>query len=165
VAVEQPPPAPNHRRRRLAIAALTLCALAFTGDAMGFFGSNVLFSAVQGQVTLNGQPVSGAEVVRHYRWAWNKSEGNETVRTDAHGHFAFGAEKKSGGMSGLLPHEPVIFQEIVIRHDGREYIAWQYTKHNYDDRGELRGKAIDLLCELSQPAVDNGTYFGLSVTR
>ena len=132
---------------------------------MGFFGSNVLFSAVQGQVTSNGQPVSGADVVRHYRWAWNKSEGNDTVRTDAQGRFTFDAVRKSGGMSGLVPHEPVIFQEIVIHHGGREYIAWQFTKHNYDDRGELRGKPMNLLCELAKPAVDNGHYFGLCETR
>jgi len=132
---------------------------------MSIFGSNVLFSAVQGQVLLNGQPVAGAEVERRYRWAWNKSEGKEVARTDTRGGFAFGAISQSKGMSGFVPHEPVVFQEIVIRHAGKEYFAWQYTKHNYDENGELHGRPMHMICELSRAPVDNGEYFGLCETR
>lgn len=132
---------------------------------MSIFGKNVLFSDVKGQVVLNGKPVSGAEVERSYEWAWNHSKGTEKTQTDQNGRFVFASITQSGGLSGLLPHEPVVFQEITIRHNGQEYVAWQYTKHNYENNGELKGKPLDLYCELSKAPTDNGNYFGICETR
>lgn len=129
---------------------------------MGIFGSKVMFSAVHGRVLLNGQPVAGAEVERRYQWGWNKSEGQQTVRTDANGAFSFPVARASSATASLVPHEPVIFQELIIRHQGKKYFAWLYTKHNYDEDGELEGKKLNLECELSHASTNNGTFTGLA---
>jgi hypothetical protein len=150
--------------RPLALFLLLLLPLE-EGHAMSLFSKNVLFSAVKGQVLLNGQPVSGAEVERSWEWAWNSSKGEDKVKTDASGRFAFAAVAQSAGTSKFMPHEPVVFQNVVIRHQGKSYVAWQFTKHNYDDNGELKGKALSMHCELSKAPVDNGRYFGICEMR
>ncbi len=70
-------------------------------------------------------------------------------------------KQKQGGASKFLPHEPVIFQKITIQYKGHKYIAWQHTKHNYDDLGELKGKRLIMNCELSNEVKDDGVYFGI----
>lgn len=163
MSVLLPPPHPRIRRRVVATALLLL--VTSTGEAMGIFASKVLFSAVEGRVLLNGQPVAGAEVERSYTWSWNKSEGLETVRTDANGAFRFATVRASNALSSLVPHEPVIFQELIIRYQGKKAFAWLYTKHNYDEDGELEGKKLNLECELSREPVNHGTYTGIAVLR
>jgi len=70
-------------------------------------------------------------------------------------------KQKQGGTSKFLPHEPVIFQKITIQYKAHKYIAWQHTKHNYDDLGELKGKRLIMNCELSNELKDDGVYFGI----
>ena len=36
----------------------------------------------------------------------------------------------------------VITKKILIHYQGEDYKAWMYTKHNYEENGELNGKPI-----------------------
>lgn len=133
--------------------------------AMSIFSKNVMFSEVIGTVTLNGVPVKGAEIERYYRWSWDdKKETDQTV-TDDKGNFTLQLKEKSPGVSGLIPHEPVIFQQISIKYNGEEYVAWQSTKHNYDKNGELKGAPLLLKCELSKSPEGNDIYTGICTIK
>ncbi len=132
---------------RLALVFLWL--MSWGANAMGSMGK-VMFSEVHGVVLNNGAPVAGARVVREYTWAWDNKKVREETTSDAQGRFAFAMASKKSLLTGLLPHEPVISQLITISHDGKEYIAWDFRKHNYDPQGELKGKPINLNCELTR---------------
>jgi hypothetical protein len=130
-------------------------------SAMGLFSKKVMFSEVTGTVTLENQPITGAEVIQIYQWAWDEKKEEAHTSTDAQGIFKFPLREKGGMMSNVLPHEPVIFQQIVIKYQGKEYVAWQHTKHNYVQDGELKGKKLALRCELSNQPRNTGEIFGI----
>lgn len=111
-------------------------------------GGKVMFSAVNGQVVQNGKPVAGAKVVRQYVWQWNDKKVVEEVSTDNSGNFSFKQATQSSFLTSIFPHEPVVSQDILIFHEDKKYEAWVFSKHNYDDNGEL-GKPINLICELT----------------
>ena len=128
---------------------------------MALFAKKVMFSEVTGVVTLNGQPVKGAEIDQVYQWAWDDKKEEAKATTDAQGMFKFPLREKSGIVSSVMPHEPVIFQQIVIKYQGKDYVAWQHSKHNYDLDGELKGKKLVLRCELSDETRNDGNVFGI----
>ena len=118
------------------------------GGAMSLFGFGKIcaFSELSGQVLLNEKPVSGVEIIRSFQIDSKKKEDSTT--TDAQGYFSFPAAYTSS-VNKFLPVEPGIKQRIVIHHQGQEYLAWQTTKRNYDENGELK-KPIKLRCELTE---------------
>ena len=59
------------------------------------------------------------------------AEGRPVVE----GRFYFPAIMGSSFWAGVLPHEPVITQAIVIRRENEEYEAWRFSKHNYREDG------------------------------
>jgi hypothetical protein len=130
-------------------------------SAMGLFAKKVMFSEVTGTVTLDGQPVKGAEIIQIYQWAWDEKKEEAQTTTDAQGMFKFPLREKGGIISNVMPHEPVIFQQILIKCQGKEYVAWQHSKHNYELDGELKGKKLALRCELSDQPRNNGVVFGI----
>lgn len=114
---------------------------------MGFLGKKVcLFSETAGIVTRDGAPVSGVEVMRAHQW--NDGRKTTTTTTGPDGRFHFPAVEDRS-LSGFLPGEVVIEQEITLRHEGRDYLAWQTAKRNFDVDGELGGRPLDLRCELT----------------
>ncbi len=131
------------------LALLFLYFMSLGANAMGGFGK-VMFSEVQGVVLKNGAPVVGAKVTREYTWAWDNKKVKEEVTSDAKGKFSFAMASKSSLLSGLMPHEPVISQLITISFEGKDYIAWDFRKHNYDNNGELKGKPVKIACELTK---------------
>jgi hypothetical protein len=133
--------------------------------AMSIFGKNVMFSEVSGTVTLNNVPVKHAEIERYYRWSWDDKKETDKTVTDEKGLFKLPLREKSGGVSSIIPHEPVVFQQITIKYNGNEYIAWQHTKHNYDKNGELKGKSLVLVCELSKKPEVNDDYAGICIVQ
>ena len=138
-------------------------------------GEVVIFSAVRGVVTLQGKPVAGATLERETRWTWGKETVNDVTTTAADGAFSFPAIKRKMLVGSLLPHEPNVFQKIVIQHGGKSYQAWSLNKRNYDDNGELlyfddnRGmvplrdisKPISLQCRLEAQEHRSGKVFGI----
>lgn len=116
---------------------------------MGGF-DKVMFSKVQGVVLKNGKPIAGAKVTRYYKWGATDDEKTEETSTDKNGNFSFPSTSKFSILRSMLPHEPVIFQEIIIHHEGEKYTAWRFTKHDYGENDELDGTPINLKCELTQ---------------
>lgn len=121
----------------------------------------VLFSAVEGTVLKEGVPISGASVEREFRWGWKDETGTDTATTDAAGKFTLPVIKRSSILGGLLPHEPMIRQTILIRHDGTTYKAWMFDKGNYDLNGELKGRPIRIACRLEAPLHHSGDVYGI----
>lgn len=120
-----------------------------------------LFSETEGVVLQNDRPVAGAEVERTYNWHWKDKIGSEATRTDEQGRFRFPAATGSSLLGVLLPHEPVVVQKIHIRHQGKVYEAWMYTKHNYEPNGELDGQPLRLVCRLDSPPTYRDKVYGI----
>ncbi|RZI58285.1 MAG: hypothetical protein EOP37_16500 [Rubrivivax sp.] len=129
----------------LAVLALGL----FTqGHAMAFPKTFYLFSEVNGVVLLDGRPVEGVEVEQKYNWHWGEKKASRTTRTDAQGRFHFPVITGRSITGSLLPHEPVIVQEIHFVHQGKTHHGWFQAKHNYENQGELDGQPMRLVCDL-----------------
>ncbi len=124
-------------------------------------GKLVIFSPVTGRVLLNGEPVAGAKVEREYHWGWNDEVGRDATKTAADGSFSLPLVERTSVLGSLLPHEPVINQTIVIRHDGKVSTAWAHFKHDYALNGELQGKPVALTCRLEAEPERRGDVFGI----
>lgn len=114
---------------------------------MAFSKTYYLFSEVNGTVFLNGKPLPGAEVEQEYQW--KDTIKNTRVTTDANGRYRFPAVTEKSFLWSVLPHEPVVFQNLRIHYQGKVYKGWAQTKHNYDNNGELNGRPFQLRCELT----------------
>lgn len=110
-----------------------------------------LFSEVDGIVTISGQPIRGAEVIRTAQFR-GETFRDETT-TDEHGRYRFPA-KFVRSLYKIAPIEPYIEQKIVIVREGKEYVAWEGDKRNYDINGEIK-KPISLTCDLAQKSERN----------
>ncbi len=115
---------------------------------MGLFDSLkvCLFSEVNGVVMSEGKPVVGMEVVQTAKIS-DKLYTYKTL-TDDHGRFHFEA-RLAYSINKIAPVEPYIAQKIKMTHMGKEYLAWDIDKRNYDLNGEL-GRDLKLQCDLGQ---------------
>lgn len=129
--------------------------------AMSFARNFFLFSEVQGVVLDKGKPVQDAEVERIYNWGWKDVTKQEKTTTDQEGRFHFNPVVESTFFGSILPHEPVITQKILIRYQGIDYKAWMFTKHNYEENGELNGRPIHLICNLDSEPSFKDDVFGI----
>lgn len=100
-----------------------------------------LFSAVNGQILKNGQPVAGIKIERSYNFGWVDKNHIETTSSDHQGRYSFKEATKWMLLGSLLPHEAVIPQKILIYPEAnKEGIEiWHHVKRNYDTMGELSG--------------------------
>lgn len=123
---------------------------------MSFFnpGKTCVFSQVRAQLTLNGEPVRTATVIR--RWEWNKLREDQT-QTDENGYFEFPPVFESS-VTRLLPVEIVIGQELFVLVDGEEKKFWANAKRDPEENSELKGSRIDLNCELNSKMKIHGDY-------
>lgn len=146
------------RRAGLGLASLALAALlGMQGQAMA---NKVIFSAVSGQVLLQGQPVAGAQVERSARW--DDEQAKDGAATSADGRFSLPPiTRKRGLLENFLASEPFIEQTILIQHGGKTYKAWVFRKRNYREEGELDGRPIRLTCRLETEPQSRGKVFGV----
>lgn len=117
-----------------------------------------LSSEVHGTLLNNGQPVANADVTRSLDWQWGNERFRDTTTTNQQGQFSFPAKTVSSLTAKWFPHEPVIEQKIVFTVGDTEYEGWTYAKHNYDDLGELQGKRLIFICELTDEPEYRKTY-------
>jgi len=134
---------------RIRIALLSL-ALLFSTESLAMFNYSI-FSQVRGVVVSQGKPVAGAIIERSFDWTWKNKKGEDQTSTNDKGEFHL-PEIVGTAFLGWLPHQAMIQQTILIKHGGRSYDAWLYTKSNYRTNGELNGKPIQLYCSLEAPA-------------
>ena len=112
-----------------------------------------LFSTVSGVVLDHGTAVAGAVIKRTVFWTWKSERIADQTTTDAQGRFALPAIWRTSWLGSILPHEPLVEQEILIEHGGRTYVAWRYNRRTYDENDELYGSPIELRCSLENEAV------------
>lgn len=133
-------------RQRLGLLALCFIWPA-TGAAMSLMdlGKVCVFSPVTGQVTMNGEPIAGARLVRRVEW---QKKQQDHATTDDKGRFAFPALYERSVMK-FLSGQFVANQVIEIEHKGQTYLAWKGGKWSEEENAELSGKPLKLHCELT----------------
>ncbi|MCF6281464.1 MAG: DUF4198 domain-containing protein [Candidatus Polarisedimenticolaceae bacterium] len=133
--------------KRLQMVFFLFLLLPTTVLAMGFLNKHIVFSAVDGIVTLQGKPLQNVKVTRSYS---ESKKIDEVTHTDSEGRFQFPDWVDTTLFDfSFLPMEIRIIQEIVIEHQGTQYDAWVSAKSDYEKNSELKGAPINLSCELS----------------
>ena len=106
----------------------------------------VIFSPMQGQITLNGKPVSNARIERYLKWKDEEGE-RDYFETDGDGWFEIPVKQDVVKLSTISQF--VIAQEIRVYVDNNEYLIWTLAKSSKVKFGELGGRAINFRCELT----------------
>ena len=114
-------------------------------DLINDFGKVCLFSKISGIVTMHGEPVEGAKLLR--KADWNGIKTDEAI-TDVTGHFDFPALFERT-ITKYLPQEFVVSQEIIIHYNGKAYVIWSGVKRQKEENSESRGKSLIVECELT----------------
>jgi len=132
------------------IIFLSLILFTTNGFSMSIFSSNkeevVLCSSLEGKITLNGEPASGAKIVRWFKWKDQKGE-SQSIYADEHGFFALPTVK--GELKSSILAQFVVTQKITVHYQANEYEIWVIGKDSKEEFGELGGKPINFRCELS----------------
>ena len=147
------------------LAALILTAFAIEGVSMSFLSESkevVLFSPMEGILTLEGKPLAGVKIELKLKWYDGKENENFFTESDEKGFFNFPAVNKTLkiGFSQL-----VISQEITVKHKEEETIIWYMSKFNQTEYSELGGKPVNLRCELSSDELITRDYNTPLITR
>lgn len=126
------------------------------------FGKEVvLFPAMSGVITFEGNPAANAEIrVRVY---WKDDIGEEEVfRTNPEGFFSIPEKKQKVRIPPLA--EFVITQQITVLFQGNDYIVWSKATMETDESGGLGGKIRNVECELTSPRKKQENFNGLFST-
>ena len=117
------------------------------GHAMNKTGplTSCVFSDIEAIVTLNGEPIEGARIVR--RWNWQKERSDETT-TDVDGRFSFPAVYERH-LIRLFPAEFVVSQSLTVHYQAKEFPFWINSKREVELNSELDGQDLLFNCELT----------------
>ena len=126
----------------------------------GIFGTNTLFSDVEGVVTINGKPCVAAKIEEKV-YNSNGDEITATTQTDERGHFRFMEVSENKGLLSFLPGEFVATQRLVIYHEGIEYLGWANTKRSPEPNSESDGKPLSMICDLDKKPEEDDKYTGI----
>jgi hypothetical protein len=148
------------RRDNLMIRFLISCLFIVLICPNGAYamGKVYLFSEVRGRVLAGGAPVAGAAVHREYHWSWGKEKKSDTAVTNEEGEFRFPEITGRSLSATIVPHQPVIQQHIWITYSGKDYIAWTFTRMNYEKNSETKSMyahynpIITIDCSLDKPS-------------
>lgn len=114
---------------------------------MGIFdaGKVCVFSQVKARLTMNGEPLANAKVIR--RWEWQNLKEDSTI-TNNEGEFEFPAIFERS-ITRFFPSELVVGQALYVAVGGLEKKFWSHTKRKPEENSEFKGKPISLYCELT----------------
>lgn len=132
----------QNRGRWVLFVSAVLLLSACTGSVMANY---VLFSPVSGRIVVAGKPLAGASVTRWYKGGFSDKEGTEITRTDSSGQFAFPVATFWSLMAGVVPHEPVVAQRMLVQIDGQEIQIYGTFKRNYELNGEFVGQPLNFV--------------------
>ena len=107
----------------------------------------VVFSPLQGKITYQGKPASGAKVLLETRWG-SRASGRIEVEADENGHFSLPAVKDKARF--ILPVQFVAHQGIYVNYHG-SHLIWSAGKLGKGLFDELGGRPVDVVCELLDP--------------
>jgi hypothetical protein len=121
----------------LACASLASCGMREDGFD---WGRVVLFSAISGTLVKDGKPVVGATLTRRAKLGdWYE----DTAVTDKDGKFSFETMKAFSLKAHILPHEPVVSQQMFAQVGNTKYDVWYHTKFGYEDNSELMYRTMN----------------------
>lgn len=109
-------------------------------------GKVCVFSEVTARVTVKGEPLKNAVIIR--KWEWRELQQDKTT-TDENGYFTFPAVFERSIMNRALPIELVIAQGLYVEIDGEIKKIWSNSKREPEQNAELGGQPINLSCELT----------------
>lgn len=139
-----------------------IASLTIAGESMA--AKRVLASEVEGRLVADaeGTPVSGATVVRRWKWAWTGAEGEDRTTTDADGRFRFPEVTGRSLTAGIVPHEPSVDQDFTVElgSDRPPLLILGLQKSNYDPDGETQGRPMRLRCRTDLEPDARGFYWG-----
>ncbi len=115
---------------------------------MAFFSKKevVLSSPFEARITFQGKPAVGARIKRVIKWQSDIGEEDYT-ETDEQGYFSLPAVKDNWRQ--LLPAEFVVYQDVIVDFDGKEYKIWIHSKREEQEWAELGGQPVSMRCELT----------------
>ena len=129
---------------------------------MAFGKQVVLFSAVSGVlVDASGAPQAGIRIER--KWNWKGTPKSDEAVTGPDGTFRFPEVSDSSIMASILPHEPVIGQDMIAHGPNGPVTIWGHTKHSYEANSELEGRPLNISCRIDKEPGDEGLYWGTCV--
>jgi len=118
----------------------------------------VLFSPLEGVITFEGQPASGAQIAVNIAWK-DKIGETENFTADEKGHFSIPIKTVQYHDSAFA--QISIGQNIVVEFKGKEYLIWETGKSSMHLYGELGGRPVNLMCELTKEKMDSHLGFSL----
>ena len=111
-------------------------------------GKLCLFSAISGVITLDGKPVSAAQIKRTVGKAHTQGEKTDETYTDADGYFEMPSVWDRSLIGKVLPMEFAVPQEVFVYADGQEYKIWSGVKRRKEEFSESSGQPLVVRCEL-----------------
>lgn len=124
----------------------------------------VLFSPVSGKIVISGKPVAGVTVKRWYKGGFSDKQGSDSATTDASGSFSFPEVTFSSIMAGIIPHEAVVTQKIMVTINGTETLIYLLVKRNYELNGEYGGLPLNFVFDPTVPPTFVGKEPRISAT-
>lgn len=103
-------------------------------------------SGFEGRVTFDGEPASGARIVRTYYWKSEKGQTEEKI-ADKDGRFSFSSHWKV--YRQVLPVQFVVQQTIFVYYKDTEYQVLETGKMNKVEFSEFGGRPENFRCELT----------------
>ena len=120
-----------------------------------FFGKKeeaVLFSQLEGTLTYQGKPASGAKITLWTAWKDQKGETDD-YRADDTGYFKIPTKTVTYRDHPLV--QMSIGQTVTVEYQGQEYVIWEAGKTSTHLYGELAGEPQGVTCELTQTELDH----------
>lgn len=106
----------------------------------------VLFSPLEGQLTLNGKPAANAKIKLWYAWE-DKKGSTFHYTTDENGFFEI--PKHSAMYKPFFLAQLVISQEITVEYEGASYQIWLGSKRDPAEFAELGLQPKNIVCEMT----------------
>ncbi len=129
----------------------TVLFFSMKGVAMTMFSGKeegvVLFSPMEGKLTIEGKLAAGIKIVRWLIWKDNEGE-KEEFYTNENGNFSIPIKKDLVKLSPLSQF--VMSQTILAYHEQKEIPIWVKSKRSKVEFGELGGKPKNFRCELTK---------------
>lgn len=115
-----------------------------------FFGREkveaVLFSPLEGKITVEGKPAAQAKLKLWYGW---KDTKGETFHYTADDDGFFKIPKHTAMYKPFFLAQLVISQELTVEYEGTSHQVWLMSKKDPAEFTELGAKPINLTCELN----------------
>lgn len=126
------------------------------------FGTEVvLFPAMEGTLTFQGQPAANAKIVVHVFWKDDIGE-EEVFFANDDGKFSIPAKRRKVRIPPLA--EFVVTQQIKVVYEEEDYVIWSKAALGTDEYGGLGGAIKNIRCELTRKRERQEDFDGLFST-